>query len=209
MLRSRPHLIRLAALAAAAAVCAVLANALARPDRRLPWRVLAPPPAPAPIPTLVPAPAPPAALAPAPPAPAALPRPAPAATVKASLRFLPSPTAAVRALSSGDAWEAFGLKAPFLDARRSSVFADGHIKGAWSVPVWEADVDARLTEFEARANPGPRDAIVIYCDGGGCEDSHLLANKLVALGYRNLLIYTDGYPDWSAQGRPTEKGARP
>jgi rhodanese-related sulfurtransferase len=115
----------------------------------------------------------------------------------------------VRAISAPDAWLAYELKVPFLDARRSAAFTEGHILGAWSAPVWEADVDTRLTEFEARANPGPRDPIVIYCDGGGCEDSHLLANKLVALGYRNLLIYTDGFPDWTAQGRPVAKGARP
>ena len=81
--------------------------------------------------------------------------------------------------------------------------------GARSVPVWEADLERRLTEFEAAAQPAPRSPIVLYCGGGGCEDSHLLARKLVDLGYRNLLIYRDGFPDWTAQGRPSATGSQP
>jgi rhodanese-related sulfurtransferase len=70
-------------------------------------------------------------------------------------------------------------------------------------------VEARITEFEARARPALADPVVLYCSGGDCEDSRLLAGKLVALGYRNLLIYRDGFPDWAAQGRPQQQGARP
>jgi len=75
--------------------------------------------------------------------------------------------------------------------------------------VWEDRPEGKLTEFEARVNPGTKDPIVLYCSGGGCEDSHLLANRLVALGYRNLLIYAEGFPDWAARSRPVEKGPRP
>jgi rhodanese-related sulfurtransferase len=68
---------------------------------------------------------------------------------------------------------------------------------------------ARITEFEARATPAPRAPIVIYCSGGGCEDSHLLAKRLIELGYRNLLIYLDGFPDWTGKGRPVVPGTSP
>jgi rhodanese-related sulfurtransferase len=115
----------------------------------------------------------------------------------------------IRDIASEATWEAFRLKIPFLDARRSAEFQDGHVPGAWSVPIWEADAAARITEFEARANPAPLAPIAIYCSGGDCEDSRLLAKKLVDLGYRNLFIYRDGFPDWVKRGRPQERGARP
>jgi rhodanese-related sulfurtransferase len=115
----------------------------------------------------------------------------------------------VREITSQDAWDAFRLHLPFLDARRTADFAEGHVPGAWSVPVWEAQPEAAITAFEASANPGSRDPIVLYCSGGGCEDARLLANRLVALGYRNLLLYAGGFPDWTAKARPVATGARP
>ena len=115
----------------------------------------------------------------------------------------------IRDLSSADAWTAYQSKIPFLDARRTEQYQDGHVPGAWSVPVWESELPARITEFEARTNPGFQDPIAVYCDGGDCEDSRLLAGKLVALGYRNLLVYRGGFPDWRDHGRPVQKGTRP
>lgn len=206
------------ALLAAALICAGLANGWARPDRKLDWTGWAPPPAPlqpaAPAPAPPQPPAPPVAAAPAPPAPRKPPKPVAAAVpapppAPADTPFAPSPGQLVRDLASEPALEAFRRKLPFLDARRSADFEAGHVPGAWSVPIWEAVAAARITEFEARANPSPQSPIVIYCAGGDCEDSRLLAKKLVGLGYRNLLIYRDGFPDWVKQGRPQERGARP
>ena len=124
-------------------------------------------------------------------------------------RFAPAADAVIRDLSSADAWAAFQRRIPFLDARRSADFLEGHVAGAWSVPVWEADAAARITEFEARTNPRAETPIVTYCSGGDCEDSRLLARKLVELGYRNLFVYRDGYPDWVSHGRPRQRGPRP
>jgi rhodanese-related sulfurtransferase len=112
----------------------------------------------------------------------------------------------IREISSQEAWKVFQSGTPFLDARRSSEFAEGHIAGAWCTPVWEADIDDRLITFKAARRPGPEDPIVIYCGGGDCRDSHLLAEKLLNEGYFHLLIYRDGFPAWVALGHPVEKG---
>jgi rhodanese-related sulfurtransferase len=210
--------LRVPALLGAAVIFALAANALAPAHRKLSWTGWAPPPTlqlqPA-TPSAAPSPPPSApepALAPRPipgipqktgQAPTPAPVPAPASP------FAPAPDATTREITSGDAWAAFQLKLPFLDARRSEDFLEGHVPGAHSVPIWEADPETRITRFEAAVNPAPRSPIVLYCGGGGCEDSHLLAQKLVSLGYRNLLIYRDGFPDWAAKGRPTAQGARP
>jgi rhodanese-related sulfurtransferase len=245
------------AFLAAAALCALVANALAPAHRRLAWTGWVPtaewaPAEAVPAATFSALPAPSAAAAPASPqagptgpapavplgstpsvspasthaarpssstaaAPATrerglLPRPARAAAKPAppsKARWTPDPNTAIRDLTSEDAWAAFQEHLPFLDARRSQDFAEGHVAGARSAPVWETQLDTRITEFEARAMPGPASPIVLYCGGGDCEDSRLLARKLVTLGYRNLLIYRDGYPDWAAKGRPVAKEGRP
>jgi rhodanese-related sulfurtransferase len=201
MVRNLPHPLRALALLAAAGLCAILANAVAGPHRKLAWTGWVPPAAAITPVTALP---PPVAVQAEPPpvhAPKAAPKPVPQPP-----RFAADPASVERELSSGDAWAAYTLHLPFLDARRTPDYTEGHVAGAWNVPVWEASLDARVTEFEALANPGPKDPIVIYCSGGGCEDSHLLARKLVALGYRNLLIYEGGFPDWLAQARPVRKG---
>jgi len=227
------------ALLAAALACAGLANHWAGPERKLDWTGWAPPAAlqavasatPPALPQTVPGVTPPASpravppvpgppspppvpaprVPPAPGAPAAPARPAarPPQPPAAAAQFDPDPGQVIREISSEAAMAAFRQGFPFLDARRSADFAAGHVAGAWSVPIWEADAAARITEFEARANPSPRSPLVVYCSGGDCEDSRLLARRLVDLGYRNLLIYRDGFPDWVTQGRPQEQGARP
>jgi rhodanese-related sulfurtransferase len=86
-----------------------------------------------------------------------------------------------------------------LDARRTKDYEQGHIAGARSISVWESDVDAKVT---ALVNEGRDGAIpvVLYCSGGDCEDSHMLAQKLFGAGFENLLVYQDGWPDWQRRG---------
>ena len=96
----------------------------------------------------------------------------------------------------------------FLDARRSSVYREGHIPGARSVSVWEADVDDKVRGLfsEGRDQSAP---VVIYCTGGDCEDSHMLGQKLYFVGFDNVLVYKDGFPDWQKRGFPVTKGDAP
>ena len=97
---------------------------------------------------------------------------------------------------------------PFLDARRTSVYRDGHIAGARPFSVWESDVDDKVKAFFAEGTDQSA-PIVVYCSGGTCEDSHMLAEKLYLVGFDNVLIYTDGYPDWVKRGLPITKGNEP
>ena len=121
----------------------------------------------------------------------------PVTTIKPALEIAP---ADVQRLYEG--------KALFLDARRSSVYAEGHIAGARSFPVWESDIDRRVKGLyeEGLDQKAP---VVVYCSGGDCEDSHMLAQKLYFAGFDDVLVYKDGFPDWQKRGLPTTKGASP
>ena len=122
--------------------------------------------------------------------------------------FPPHPDKPAVEVPFADVQRLYENKALFIDARRSSVFADGHIAGARSVPVWEADVDARVKGLYEEGLD-QRAPIVVYCSGGNCEDSHMLAEKLYMVGFDNVLIYKDGFPDWQKRGLPVGRGARP
>ena len=95
-----------------------------------------------------------------------------------------------------------------LDARRSSVYREGHIAGARSLSVWEADADDKVRGLfaEGRDQSAP---VVVYCSGGECEDSHMLAEKLYRVGFDDVLVYKDGFPDWQRRGLPVAKGDAP
>jgi rhodanese-related sulfurtransferase len=197
-------LARIVSLVVFAAACAFLSNLLASTDRKLAWVGSYPralevgaPSAPA---TAAPS------NAPAPTVPAA--RSTAVAAVDSGKVFAPHPDKASVEVSPDDVLLLFGRKALFLDARRSSVYAEGHIAGARSMPVWESDVDARVKALfeEGLDQQAP---IVIYCSGGNCEDSHMLAEKLYMVGFDNLLIYKDGFPDWEKRGQPISKGTSP
>jgi rhodanese-related sulfurtransferase len=97
------------------------------------------------------------------------------------------------------------LGATFIDARRSQIYEQGRIAKSISMPVWESDIDDRVAAFY-EAGYDPEAPIVIYCSGGECEDSHMLAQKLWGIGYNNIRIYPAGWPDWTGRGLPVERG---
>jgi len=122
--------------------------------------------------------------------------------------FPPHPDKAWIEIDSDSAEQLHKQGTLFLDARRSSVYKEGHIKGARSFPVWESDIDARVKTFfeDGRDQRAP---IVVYCSGGDCEDSHMLSEKLYFVGFDNALVYKGGFPDWQKRGLPVSKGDQP
>lgn len=142
-------------------------------------------------------------------APAAQPHPTPS---HADLsRFSPHPDKAYVEISGADVAALHAAGTLFLDARRTSVYEQGHIAGARSLSVWESDLEEKVrTLFDERSDPREQGkAIVIYCSGGDCEDSHMLAEKLWGIQFNNLYVYKDGFPDWQKRGGAIHKGSRP
>lgn len=144
------------------------------------------------------------------PTPQAVP-PAPAATPQRASRqeilkrFPPHPNEAFKEITGEDAMWLHQQGALFLDARRSSVYEQGHVAGARSVSVWEVDVDDKVKNLldERQDQDLP---IVVYCSGGACEDSHMLAQKLWGVFFTNVLVYKDGWPDWQKRGGASAVG---
>jgi rhodanese-related sulfurtransferase len=99
----------------------------------------------------------------------------------------------------------------FLDARRTSVYEQGHIPGARTYSVWESDIDEKVNKlFNERGDPAAQALpLVVYCSGGDCEDSHMLAQKLWGIQFNNVYVYKDGFPDWQQHGAPVHTGANP
>jgi rhodanese-related sulfurtransferase len=95
----------------------------------------------------------------------------------------------------------FAQKAVFVDARSREAYAQGHIKGALSLPV-EA-FEEHFFDF-LKAVP-PRTRIITYCDGETCELSHDLAKLLKDQGYPNVQVLVNGWTIWQENHLPIEK----
>lgn len=139
------------------------------------------------------------------------PVPAPATPKIDVAKFQPHPDRAYVEISGDEVAALHAAGALMLDARRSSVFEEGHIAGARSYSVWEADIDDKVNKlFEERSDPAEQNKpIVIYCSGGACEDSHMLAQKLWGIQFNNVYVYKDGFPDWQKRGGAVRTGPNP
>jgi len=96
----------------------------------------------------------------------------------------------------------------FLDARRTKDYELGHVRGARAFSVWESDVDEKTLALLGEGRDA-KQPVVLYCSGGECEDSHMLAQKLFGAGFNNLLVYRGGFPDWVSRGGAVSRGANP
>ncbi len=89
----------------------------------------------------------------------------------------------------------------FVDARDEAAYRQGHIEGAIHLFVY--NYNTTFPSFLARV---PLDqAMVVYCSGRTCEDSHTLARYLKEDGYTDVRVFVDGYPAWESEGLPVEK----
>jgi rhodanese-related sulfurtransferase len=93
----------------------------------------------------------------------------------------------------------------FVDARNDDHYQAGHIPGAFQLDYY------RPAEYLPVLMPIAQTAeqIVIYCNGGTCEDSELAAGLLAqAVPKEKLLVYAGGFAEWLTNGLPVEVGAR-
>jgi rhodanese-related sulfurtransferase len=94
----------------------------------------------------------------------------------------------------------------FIDARDEDKYRAGHIPGAWQFDYYHPERQlATVFPLVQLAHE-----VLIYCQGGECEDS-----RLVALFFREngvpadkLHVYAGGFKEWSGNALPVETGER-
>jgi len=92
-----------------------------------------------------------------------------------------------------------------IDARIAELYAEGHLPGAFSLPLDE--IDHRLDAFQRQFSL--KQKLAVYCNGYGCPDSFDLALKLIAAGFEDVLVYEGGFPEWRDAGLPIHQGTEP
>jgi rhodanese-related sulfurtransferase len=94
-----------------------------------------------------------------------------------------------------------------LDARPSVFFEQGHVPGALNLARDDFARDYRHLALVLQ--PATNKPTIVYCSGGDCHDSRLVANALLSLGFSNVRVFTGGWEEWSKAGLPVSKGSGP
>ena len=91
----------------------------------------------------------------------------------------------------------------FVDARNDDAYADGHISGAIQLDHYQLPKYLENVLYRAQA----AEKVIVYCNGGDCEDSIFACADLLDAGipYDNIYLYAGGWKEWSAKNMPIEK----
>ena len=93
----------------------------------------------------------------------------------------------------------FYAKVPFIDARDSISFNEGHINNAIPQTPYNEMID-RIIIMQGFNGP-----IVVYCDDEECGQSEDLAYQLQTAGFSKIYVFSGGWNQWSNAKLPIEK----
>lgn len=94
----------------------------------------------------------------------------------------------------------------FIDARETRSYEQGHIPGAYQFDYYRPEPHLPVVLPAALV----AESIIIYCNGGDCEDSEFAAVFLKNAGIpvEKLHVYGGGFEDWAKHNLPVEVGPR-
>jgi rhodanese-related sulfurtransferase len=94
----------------------------------------------------------------------------------------------------------------FIDARDEEHYLGGHVPGAYEFDPYHPEKYFPAVLPVCRA----AEQIVVYCNGGDCDDSQTAALLLQDMGITNqkIFIYGGGITEWTTNHQPVETGVR-
>jgi rhodanese-related sulfurtransferase len=106
-----------------------------------------------------------------------------------------------------EAKQLYDLGVIFFDARVEEEFKLGRVKGAILADPTDAKIVAakEVPEFLRDEKKFSRKfPVVVYCNGGDCDSSQLVAIQMRKFGFAIVKVFEEGYPIWLKKGYPVE-----
>jgi rhodanese-related sulfurtransferase len=128
------------------------------------------------------------------------------------LNTTPTALPGARVVQAAQAKILIGQGIPVYDVRMKEEFHDAHIPGAIHVPYNESS--AKEPEFDASSDSfnlsklpqNKNSALLMYCDGTTCWKSYKSATMAIKNGWKNIIWFRGGFPEWKAAGYTVESG---
>jgi len=89
-----------------------------------------------------------------------------------------------------------------LDARSASFYEQGHVPGA--VNLARDDFAHDYQSLKDRLDASRDKPVVVYCTGGSCRDSRLVAAALISLGFSDVKVFVGGWDEWTQAALPIQ-----
>jgi rhodanese-related sulfurtransferase len=107
-----------------------------------------------------------------------------------------------RTISRQDLLAKLETKQPLvlIEALPERYYLEGHLPGALHLP------HDRVRELAPGLLPDKAATMVTYCASATCQNSHIAAETLRAMGYSDVSVYAGGKQDWVEAGLPLEVG---
>lgn len=113
---------------------------------------------------------------------------------------------ALKTITVEDAYQDYtGKNTVFIDSRDNAEYNEGHIKGAIDIPYDQ--FQQYYPKYEKLLTKDKK--IITYCHGTGCGLSVDVTKDLMALGYTNVYVMTEGWPGWINANLPISVGKEP
>lgn len=91
-----------------------------------------------------------------------------------------------------------GNRPVLAEALPEKYYAARHLPGARHFP------HDRVDALAPAVLPNKNAQIIVYCANRQCQNSHIAAHRLAALGYTDVSVYAGGKQDWEGAGLPFE-----
>lgn len=91
----------------------------------------------------------------------------------------------------------------FIDARSFPRYREGTIMRSLNVPLRRFK---RMLKWLPSRKEAP---MIVFCDGPKCGLAPKLADRLARAGYREVMVYEGGYPEWKKHNLPVMRAPQP
>ena len=91
-----------------------------------------------------------------------------------------------------------------LDARSSVFYRLGHVPGALNLA--RDNFAADYLRLRSKIDQSRDNQVIVYCSGGDCRDSKMVAQALMSLGFTNVAVFGGGWGQWTAAHLPQAPG---
>ncbi len=130
--------------------------------------------------------------------------------VASMLNTTPTNLPGAKIISAAEAKTLIAGGMKVYDVRLAEEFGHGHVPGAILVPYNEGSAkevgfDPGDDKFDLSKLPADKNtAFMMYCDGTICWKSYKSASMAIQNGWKNVIWFRGGFPEWKAAGFPVD-----
>jgi rhodanese-related sulfurtransferase/ABC-type phosphate/phosphonate transport system substrate-binding protein len=131
-------------------------------------------------------------------------------SIASMLNTTPTSLPGAKVIGAAEAKALIEKGVPVYDVRVREEYDTAHVPGAISVPYNESsakEVDFDASEDKFALDKLPKDknaAFMMYCDGTICWKSYKSAVMAINAGWKNVIWFRGGFPEWKEAGMAVE-----